>query len=534
MNQGRRFEITMGATFCNLYCREEQADSVKNMLASGDRFLTGCNSWCVALAEDGNPSKMMRIARKTKGDVLVFFWFDDDSFELTCFQNGKKAASVNSGGKSSKLQLLTGLIPEDLTALKKLHALKDCISIEEKLTLLEETFGLPFYVLYEQETIPAARQSNHTWNAVKMRAEILRKRPNRFRIEELPQQNWPYSAKTRMDLIHRLRNTGLFSSSLSRLLYDIPSRVMEQPGFPYRLFTAAYLRKENEQHASGYNTIIMADYQLKKVFTYDLPYSIGRPLAFNSAHAVICESLRSESIICLNEQGEEQWRFAPELEQPTQRLSFIRTNREEIVLRSDYGSKDSENKIWRISPEDGCILTERVFPAGERLSGIRWLPDLTCFVCYKIADNSVIILDQEFNELHRFQLGESVIRFDTGFFSEQYGYVSVPRRDDTWYLVQLDLTTGKITTIHPEFPVFINQILSGGIFVCNTTESSKSLNLLDHDGKLISKHHFKDSLLGVWEEEGQIFAATVKPSKFPGFWEDSLVDTVKVFRFANE
>lgn len=520
----------MGATFCNLYCREEKADSVKNLLAKGDRFLTGYNSWCAALAEDGNPSKMMRIAGKTEGDVLVFFWFDDESFELTCFQNGKKAASVNSGGKGSKLQILAGLIPEDPMALKKLHALKDCISVEEKLTLLEETFGLPFYALYEQKTIPAVVQSDHTWNAVKTRAEILRKRPNRFRIEELQQQNWPYSAKIRMDLIHRLRDTGLFSSSLS-LLYDIPIRLMEQPGFPYRLFTAAYLRKENEQQVSGYNTIIMADYQLKKVFTYDLPYSIGRLLAFNSAHAAICESLRSESIVCLNEQGEEQWRFAPELEQPTQRLSFIRTDREEIVLRSDYGSKDSENKIWRISPEDGCILTERVLPAGERLSGIRWLPDPACFVCYRIADNSVIILDREFNEHHRFQLGESVIRFDLGFYSGQYGYVSVPRRDGTWYLVRLDLTTGKITTIHPELSVFIKQILSGGIFVCNTTESGRSLNLLDHDGKLISKHHFKDSLLGVWEEEGQIIAATVKPGKFPGYWEDGLVDTVKVFRF---
>ena len=143
----------------------------------------------------------MSVAGKLTGDILVFFYFDDDLFELTLFQNGKKAASVNSGGIGSKLSLLAGLLPSDPKALKKLRALKDCASIEEGTSLLEETFGLPFYALYEQETVSAVPIKESTWNNVNARIEAFRKRPNRFRIQTLNRDEWPYSTKLRMRII---------------------------------------------------------------------------------------------------------------------------------------------------------------------------------------------------------------------------------------------------------------------------------------------------------------------------------------------
>lgn len=316
-------------------------------------------------------------------------------------------------------------------------------------------------------------------------------------------------------------------------MFDIPHRFMEQPGRPSRLYTANYIRKADEQFAAGYNTIIMADYQKQKSITYHFPFSVGGPLTFTNNYAVVCDTLRSDSIVCLNEHGEEQWKFAPDLEKPTQRLTFVRTDREEIILRSDYGSKEAVDRIWRISPENGQIMTERVLPAEEHLSGFRWLPDMACFIYYVISSNSVVILDQDFKELRRFQLGEKYIRFDTGFYSGHFGYTPVPQLDDTWYLIQIDLITGKLTEINPELPVFINQILSDGTFVCVTDENMKSLNLCDHDGKLISRHRFKDCYRGLWEEDGQIFVMTFRPSSLPGLWEDSQIDTVKIFRLVD-
>lgn len=522
----------MGATFCNLFCREEQADAVKNRLAGSDKFLSGYHGWCMALAEDRNPTNMMRIAKKTEGDVLVFFWFDDDIFELTYFQNGKKASSVSSGLKSSKLAAMAGLLPDDPLALKKLRAIKDCISIEEKLTLLEETFGLPFYALHEQETVSPIERSDHTWNAVKTRKAALRNRPNRFRVEELAREDWPYSTKIRMDLIGRLRGAG-YSFMMSRLLFDLPHRLSEQPGCPSRLFTAGYIGELTEEGVSGYNTIIMANYQEKKIITYRFSSNVGEPLAFNSANDVICDMLDSDGVVCLNEKGEEQWRFAPELEKPAQRLTFIRTDREEIILLSEYGSKEVDNRLWRVSPEDGHILTERVMPAGEFFFGFRWLPDMACFTYYEIESNSVVILDQDFGEIRRLQLGSERIRFDVGFYSGYDGYAPVLRRDGSWYLVQLNLVTGGMKTICPELSASIHQVLSDGTFVCVTDESVKGVNLLDHEGRLISRHRLKGGLMGVWEEDRQIYAATISPSRLPGLWEDSQIDTVKIFRLVD-
>ena len=158
---------------------------------------------------------------------------------------------------------------------------------------------------------------------------------------------------------------------------------------------------------------------------------------------------------------------------------------------------------------------------------------MACFTYYEIESNSVVILDQDFGEIRRLQLGSERIRFDVGFYSGYDGYAPVLRRDGSWYLVQLNLVTGGMKTICPELSASIHQVLSDGTFVCVTDESVKGVNLLDHEGRLISRHRLKGGLMGVWEENRQIYAATISPSRLPGLWEDSQIDTVKIFRLVD-
>ena len=65
----------------------------------------------------------------------------------------------------------------------------------ESFRLLEETFGLPFDVVYEQEEIEKIKKSDETWKILKAREKEFQNRPNRFELELLPPEQWPESVR---------------------------------------------------------------------------------------------------------------------------------------------------------------------------------------------------------------------------------------------------------------------------------------------------------------------------------------------------
>ena len=70
----------MGATFCNLFCREEQADAVKNWLAGSDKFLSGYHGWCMAILAVDTLAILffirlvVRRKKNQKNTVQVYTW----------------------------------------------------------------------------------------------------------------------------------------------------------------------------------------------------------------------------------------------------------------------------------------------------------------------------------------------------------------------------------------------------------------------------------------------------------------------------
>jgi len=45
----------MGASFCNLYCKNEHADSLRERLPKESRLLTGYGDWSVLLLQEFTP-----------------------------------------------------------------------------------------------------------------------------------------------------------------------------------------------------------------------------------------------------------------------------------------------------------------------------------------------------------------------------------------------------------------------------------------------------------------------------------------------
>ena len=184
----------MGASFCNLYCKNEHADSLREKLPKGSRLLTGYGEWSVLLLQEFNCRKLMYLARFVPGDVLIFYLYDDEAFGLYYYRDGKKVSFLDCGEYNQKVRKMAeNLFPDDPLALKKLWAIKRGVSVEEKLALLEETFGLPFDAAYEQEEIPPVAKSSETYDRMNARAKALRNRPNRYEPELLPQEMWPAS-----------------------------------------------------------------------------------------------------------------------------------------------------------------------------------------------------------------------------------------------------------------------------------------------------------------------------------------------------
>ena len=185
----------MGATYCNLYFHGDHVDIPEGKIQGKSRLLGGFDGWTILLCEDNNWRKITRLTRFFPGDALAFLCFDDELFELMFYRDGKKIASIDNSGTSSKLKNAGEMFPDDPTVLKKLRTMKWCTTVDESLRLLEETFGLPFDVVYEQEEIEKVKKNDETWKTLKAREKEFRNRPNRFELELLPPEQWPESVR---------------------------------------------------------------------------------------------------------------------------------------------------------------------------------------------------------------------------------------------------------------------------------------------------------------------------------------------------
>ena len=258
----------MGATFCNLYYHCEQTQIPEKYMPKSSRILSGLGDWTLLLTPDEPESRITRIARNLSGDVLVFSVFDDDYYTLLLYRDGKKAASLDSSG-SSKLPVLAGILPEDPDALKKFRSMKNCASMDESISLLEETFGLPFYALYEDDSIQPVPKSEKTWNTVETRRKALLSRPNRFRTVDLPRDKWPRSIQNMLESNRILDENGYLPGAIPLWNGAAVSRYHRTPSFI--CYKANTYHEENGRKFYRCDKLIRLDFHRRCVT--DIPLS---------------------------------------------------------------------------------------------------------------------------------------------------------------------------------------------------------------------------------------------------------------------
>lgn len=512
----------MGAFFTNLYIPEEEEDRARDLLHPEQEIRKIGPQWALVQSFDVSHPGSRDIITQLHGPVLAFENFDDDAFTLRLYIRGEIRGKMASEGASSGFQAFAELLPDDRSAVRKLRTLKQCASFEEKLGLLEETFGLPFYALIEDPDIRQPEKSDRTFLKVTKRAAELRKRPSRFRLTELERSEWPAFADVKMRLIAHVRDrvdafrTHDILLSLSSIRPN--EGLTTQPGDPETILFAYHSKK---RYSLDYDTVIVFGRDGERN-RFHLPYTIKTPLMINRSGSLIIDGIGRAGPFCIDHEGRTLWRFSGYLDR-MQHADIQHIEGDEITLLSPacHGmSVQTNSRIWRISAEDGSILAFRVLPEADCPDGLFRTESAGCWVYWTRWSREAVVLDSAYREIARWP----VRWHGLGFIREPYAYGSLWPDPE---VIRLDLTDGRLKTIRLELPALIEGIQEDGLLY----GLAKNKRIwFDPDGRMVSANRIDGEFLGIWTENGSRYLATKKAHPVPGYVDGNDPDTVRVFR----
>ena len=445
----------MGMTLCNLHMlqdvfREESAgpnDTVR-------RVSTGWASLLPELPEGedfaGPYRRLERLAKQGPGPALLFLYVDDDEFTLSLYAGGKKRASLNSQGKISGKAWFIRALLDDPEAGKKLGLLSRCRTMDEQLALLEETFGLALYDLYDEPPRPVER-SEKTYRRVKAREEELKKRKNRFHPVAVEDKDWPRGLKAWFDLRHPTPYPG--------------HPVVPQPPLkplPFPEWLTKYGRVARIEEFPGGR--------------YHLP--------------------DGDSVFRTEAPGEKQailWRISGKDGSVVNK----RTLPEKPNERSWYMRYVPSARVYLYEPT--AFLSEEEKKERTRLQK----EDLAAYAALRRKEPyPIVVLDDQFQEIQRFALNSGYsLNTVLTVFSGQNAWVHHLWDDCTY--TRLNLQTGEVTAIRLETPAFLKYgLVDGTLYALDPQE--KGVYCFDETGKLLSRHWVKGRAW-LWMENEKMY-----------------------------
>lgn len=501
----------MGATFWTVHFRREVLPEEDWKKLNREQMIRDSgNGWYRILQKTANPYETPKMLRSIPGYALLFNWVDDDYFFLTLYQNGRKAARIGYEQEAEHIKRFEEFYPDDPQLVKKLKALSMCATVEEGLQLLEETFGLPLYDLPEakEDDARVVRMSEETFQKILAREASIKNRPNAFRLEEVPYEEWPESMRAARELDERTDH-----AQHAVLPYGIFSGVAEAvPGRPgwYMKLTSRFegdpalvvanpdgrfkeLRKETGHFVYSLSLLDMRTKE-RIVQTWKYPKRImsilyaspdSRIVFINTHETTGCP----ESIICMDAQGNIRWEFDPATGSDDN-WGFTVNIRPDGVLAILYRNiTEGFDTIWQISLDDGCILSKREFIASEMIVGLRWLEDLDLYAYTDLKRNVEVLLDKELQEIRAFPFDAKLKRLDTE---------PVYANGCLWAFgcmqwEGMNLRTGKRLHVKPEIPAYLKGVLSDGTMI-GLHMRKQALVVTDAEGRIISQNSVKRTI----------------------------------------
>lgn len=349
------------------------------------------------------------------------------------------------------------------------------------------------------------------------------KRPNRYKMTLLARKNWPEWTQKIMAFSEALRQNGKRYAA-----YDATKLLQ------------AWQPDESEK-------IGMVSWNLEKGNNQQMMY------LFEASDGKVCETALSEiaehivcmtqeglpilqcfgedghgikSLICLDEEGGERWSFRPALSSG-QMISVFPTAPEDEILLLVSNVQDGSAQVCRLSKEDGQIHIKKEFGAADFVTHVVWMEEMKCFALYSLGRNELWICDEYMEMVRCIRLGEKLLRLD---YTTQYtGHLAIKSGLEQELNI-VNLLSEEIRKIHLENPAHFLKYMEDGTIIAQSA-SGKTVIFFDENGKVISRHRFKNPIQRISQENGRAYIVTCFG------YEDAIVrdvnevmDSVQVWR----
>ncbi len=534
----------MGTTFTTLNLCGTDRSTVMPALLPSDQLRDQNKPWLTVVpshdTEDSNLERLEKVAKKlTKGSdtaALVFYYFDDDMFRCTLYQHGKKSASCESYQSWTKLGKALGERLGDDTIPKAFRFASKCNSMEEQIALLEETVGTVFYELQESDPRTVLK-SDATLRAIKAREAMLKKRPNRYKLVELSEQDRPEELRYRQMLLDALRpqwekyHLGFFLHEPNMDRYIVP-------GGDGMLAYPNLLDWGADRDARQSKLFLMNG---KTGECRELgPFSgqIDRVVWMTkSGEAVIhlprylptlqeiSEGLPEKrfGLLCIDRDGNEQWHFQPELDRK-QIPQFVHTSEQGVItlFASGYnGQEKADSHVYLIDGENGRLLYTRTFPYQDNVHHMIYVHALNAFMFCRRTTKELVLLDETLEET------QLVSGYTGGpYFKEDQLCGSILWDGDIWnqrYVSFWDLESGAFRKTQLEIPAYILSVLEDGQ-ILGVNEQQNVLTMFDSEGIVTARCKVPGTICRAIAKDGATILMELRGPDTHGYVYDELFD----------
>ena len=234
---------------------------------------------------------------------------------------------------------------------------------------------------------------------------------------------------------------------------------------------------------------------------------------------------------CIDRDGNEQWRFQPDLDR-RQSPQFVHTSKQGVItlFASGYnGQEKADSVVYRIDGETGKLLYTRTFPCQENVHHMIHVDALNAFLLCRRTTKELVLLDETLEEAQVF--GNFTGRY---CFKEDQLCGTVLWEDDCWnqrYVAFFDLKNGESRKTPLEIPAYILTVLQDGK-ILGVNEKQNSLTVFDPKGIVTAHCKVSGTLCRVISENGNVYLIEVRGPNTHGYVYDELFDqtTVHVWR----
>jgi hypothetical protein len=226
---------------------------------------------------------------------------------------------------------------------------------------------------------------------------------------------------------------------------------------------------------------------------------------------------------CIDRDGNEQWRFQPDLDR-RQSPQFVHTSKQGVItlFASGYsGQEKADSVVYRIDGETGKLLYSRTFPYQENVHHMIHVDALNAFLFCRRTTNELVLLDEALKEMQTFG------GFTGGYyFTEKQLCGSILWEGDCFYqryVAFWDLKSGAFSKTPLEIPSYPLSVLEDGR-ILGVNEKQNALTVFDREGRVAARCTVPGTLCRVISENGSVYLIEVRGPDTHGYVYDELFD----------